>query len=274
VDLRLAKTLITPNPSRFASLQDFDERSSARLQERIGRWEEFSRQLRRDPRVVAYYPFEREPTDDRVLREATPDGKERPAGSIVGANWSEGRWRGKDALEFKRPGDRVRVSLPGQFESLTLTAWIRVDGFDNGWSSLILSDGWKRPGALHWQIEYSGRIELAVFTDDRHDPNSRSPVALGPYDLGRWMHLAVVYDRNRKQVTHHLDGVAFSRCELPVTVPLSIRNAEIGNWNTLAHPDINPIRNFNGRMDELVIFREALSAEEIARFYEVGRPQP
>src|SRR5947207_7903177 len=44
--------------------------------------------------------------------------------------WVEGRWPDKHALEFRSVSDRVRVSVPREFESLTLAPWVRVQGLD------------------------------------------------------------------------------------------------------------------------------------------------
>ena len=43
--------------------------------------------------------------------------------------------------------------------------------------------------------------------------------------------------------------------------PLKLRQLVIGNWGFTTEP-----RNLSGRMDELAVFKRALSDEEIARF--------
>src|SRR5262249_29015574 len=62
---------------------------------------------------------------------------------------------------FKRVGDRVRFHVPGEFDSLTLLAWVRVDALPNVNNALMLSDGWKE-GEMHWQIGSSGKVILGV----------------------------------------------------------------------------------------------------------------
>jgi hypothetical protein len=37
----------------------------------------------------------------------------------------------------------------------------------------------------------------------------------------------------------------------------------IGNCNPMTRRDRTPIRSFNGRMDEMLVFRRALSAQEV-----------
>ena len=92
-----------------------------------------------------------------------------------------------------------------------------------------------------------------------------------PSDFGRWMQLAVVYDGEAEILTHYRDGEPLGVIPLPEVVPLAIGRAEIGNWTPPPH-DSRQIRNFNGRMDELMIFDQALTATELARLYENGNP--
>ena len=54
---------------------------------------------------------------------------------------------------------------------------------------------------------------------------------------------------------------------------LKIGNATIGNWSvpTPRHRG-SSVRNFNGCIDELIIFGEAIDDQDLRRIYEVGRP--
>jgi len=54
-----------------------------------------------------------------------------------------------------------------------------------------------------------------------------------------------------------------------VVVPLAIGKAEIANW-TGTGKGSRQTRYFNGRIGELLIFDEALSAKEIAELYQNG----
>ena len=57
--------------------------------------------------------------------------------------------------------------------------------------------------------------------------------------------------------------------------PLTLGNLELGNWSPEAKKmDVNyGIRDFHGRMDEFALLSRALSASEIHRQYELGRPR-
>ncbi|WP_145167945.1 LamG domain-containing protein [Rubripirellula lacrimiformis] len=68
-------------------------------------------------------------------------------------------------MEFKSPGDRVRIHLKNdQYQGLTMAAWIRVDGLDRKYNALFMSDGYE-DGEPHWQIDQSGRLMFSVSYD-------------------------------------------------------------------------------------------------------------
>lgn len=253
--------------------------SSARLRQltaeqnqiRVTEWRRFRDSLRNDPRVVCYYSFDREPDSPRVLRNYRDDEPSLD-GAIVGCTWASGRWPGKQALEFKRPGDRVRLHIPGKYESLTYAAWVRLDGLDRAFNSLVLTNGFDG-GEPHWQLRGDGRLLLGIRERTGKSVAYDSDPFLNISHLGRWMHLATVYDRRAGKVTHFANGKVISR--LPIedaTGPLTLGDTEVGNWG--APPTYSPqkIRNVNGRLDELVLFSEALSDNEVRDLYESGRP--
>jgi hypothetical protein len=86
------------------------------------------------------------------------------------------------------------------------------------------------------------------------------------------MHLATVYDHEAGQVTHFVNGEILTRLQIEKsTAPLTLGDTEIGNWGTPPTYSPQKIRNLNGRIDELVLFGEALSDDEVRGFYESGR---
>lgn len=101
------------NPAEFAGEDEIERLSVVSLRDRFQRWREFSRALRRDARLIAYYPFDRDSAEPRQLLNRAGQEDRSLTGSMVGCAWSQGRWPGKDALELKRPGDRIRIHVPG-----------------------------------------------------------------------------------------------------------------------------------------------------------------
>ncbi len=232
-------------------------------------------QVRNDPSLVAYYSFQAEEPWSRTLLDQAGDRRDREPcdGAIVGCTWGEGRWPLKQGLEFRQVSDRVRVTIPGEFDSLTLAAWVRIDSLPNLNNSLLMADGWE-PGEVHWQIVNPGMLVLGV----QSNPKSRgwhydAPDVLTPDYFGRWMHLALIYNHESKLVTHCLDGRPVTVQSIPVDIPLRLGDAEIGNWNISTHRNTTPVRFFTGCMDELMVFSRALSEQELETLYTQGQPR-
>ncbi|MFK7737038.1 MAG: LamG domain-containing protein [Pirellulaceae bacterium] len=221
-----------------------------------------------DPQAMLLYTFEKDASRSRLLRNRSTNN-DQSNGAIVGCRWTEGRWSGKDALEFKHPGDRVRLQIPGEFDSLTYSAWVRIDGLDRPFIALMLTNGYE-VGEPHWQLRDDGRLLLGIQTPSGHVAYDSKPI-LNIKHLGRWTHLATVYDSDSAQVTHYINGESVG--ELPITkdkFKLRFGETEIGNWGTPMNYSPQKIRNFNGQIDELTVFSNALSAKEIHSLYADG----
>lgn len=233
---------------------------------RYAGWREMSDRLRADADTLAYFDFEDQNPWDRALENRAAEGPQ--GGAIIGAQWTQGRWPGKGALEFKRITDRVRLRLAGEYEALTLAAWVRAEGLERWLSSLILTDGWE-PGEVHWQISAKGELILGV----SGGANCFSPPVLHPRDLGRWLHLVATVESGQEgsRIVHYLDGEAVAEVSVDKALPpLRIGDAEIGNWQ--AQGLGNPIRSLNGRIDELLVMKRALTADEVRDLHAVGHP--
>ena len=121
-----------------------------------------------------------------------------PDATIVGCEWREGRWPTKPALEFRGISDRVRMQIPGDLESVTLAAWVRVQGLDRQINSLCMSDGFL-PRTLHWVIRNDDVLGLTVMGETRNHQIIASPPVMAMDQFGIWPHLAVVVDGRARQ---------------------------------------------------------------------------
>ncbi|NND98682.1 MAG: hypothetical protein HKN47_15275 [Pirellulaceae bacterium] len=266
-------------PGEFVDLAALDSRAKDQTVQRFERWRAYSKQLRQDPRLIAYYaPDESDRWQRKLHNQAIPIDSELD-GAIVGARRVAGRWPDKGALEFKLPGDRVRVNIPGEFRSLTFACWVKIDSLDRWYNSLFLTDNYQS-GEPHWQILDTGQLFFSVRPGEQARAMGHrevlSPVFWDPSMSGQWLHLATTYDVDAKTTTHYLNGQLLHQESIPdiQLVPVTrIGMATIGNWSVPTKPDAHfAIRNLNGSLDELVIFQAALSADEIAEMYTSGSP--
>ena len=268
--------LITANPAAFASLFDLQFKSSAAGVLRHEQWRAASSRLDDDPSLLLHFDFEQADASDWRLRNASAQKSAVPDATVVGCQWTEGRWPDKHALEFRSVSDRVRLSVSGEFESLTLATWVRVQGLDRQFNSLFMCDGFA-PGTLHWLIRKDGVLGLTAIGSRPGDYQIvASPPVLTLDQYGMWMQLVVVLDGRAKRVVHYVNGVPVHEKALKINPPFRIGPAELGNWNASGFRDNDPslIRNFSGAMDEFCLFSRALNADEIRALYSVGKPQP
>jgi hypothetical protein len=128
----------------------------------------------------------------------------------------------------------------------------------------------KTEGAVSWGIDGRGRMRLRVH---QHPGPAvyTSSIIVRPNQIGRWIHLATTYDPKQEKVTHYLDGLYKGSENLRGNTRLSLDGGEIGNLGSDGKVPPGG-RNLLGAIDEFVVFRKALAAEEIRRLYEIGRP--
>lgn len=248
----------------FASLEKLDERTAESQRLAFEGWLQNTASWNADPALLLHLDFQ-DASHTRTLANHAQVSPGVPAGSIVGCQWTTGRWPGKRALEFRNISDRVRLSIPGEHEALTLAAWVRVDGLDRAFNSLFMVEGYK-DGAVHWQITRDGRLRLGVAGRLGHPGRDHDTEAiLTPERFGQWLHLATCVDPAAREVRHFLNGSLVARMPRPTTFPLRMPLAELGNWNNGGHGGATAIRHFSGLMDEFLLFRRVLSEAEIRR---------
>ncbi len=271
-----ATRLIAADPDNFASLFEWQRKSSAADVLRHEQWRAVSARLDEDPSLLVHFTFEQPDTADWRVANASRHGNASSDATLVGCQWVEGRWPEKRALEFRGVSDRVRFNVSGEYESLTLAAWVRVQGLDRQINSLFMSDGFD-PGTVHWCIREDGVLGLtAIGEGPGNFQICTSPSVITLDQFGLWVHVAVVVDGSRKRVTHYLNGSRLSEQVLNISAPFRIGAAELGNWNTRGFPKNDPfmIRNFSGGIDEFCLFSRALSAEDLRAMHAAGKPQP
>jgi hypothetical protein len=212
---------------------------------------------------------------DWTLRNAAEKSKSVPEATIIGCQRVEGRWPEKQALEFQTVNDRVRLAVPGNFDSLTLSAWVRVKGLDRQFNSLFMCDGFE-PGTIHWLIRNDGVLSLTV---KGAGPRSFQIMASFPVltldKLGMWTHLAVVLDGKAMQLVHYVNGYPVARHKVRLGPPYRLGSAELGNWNARVGPNPTPsfIRNLGASLDEFELFSRALSDAEVLKLFTEGKPE-
>jgi hypothetical protein len=269
---------------QFLSDEELARRERASVQGRLAAWHAASQTLSEHPSALVHLDFE----GDRGWSRNIPNRAWRaipgsPA-SMVGCQFAEGRWPGKGAIEFNRPEDRLRVNLPGGFESMTLLAWLRVDTLPDRPQSLVMADG-LGTGDVQWSISRWGELGFGVHIGKAGDPTGwryhHSEPVITPEMLGSWVCIASTYDSASDTVTHYFNGQPISADKLGVRTLLQLETFEIGNWalrdgeqwraGIVPRSAKDSARNLQGRIDEVAILSFPLSAGELRQIYETGR---
>ncbi len=263
--------------------ESLDDLAEKQARARMERWRSYNRRLNADKSLIVHFSLMPDEWGSELILNHARSAASPRSGTIISADWSEGRWSGKPALSFRRPSDRVRVEIPGEFPQATFASWVRVDGLPREYNGLFFSE-YGIDGEVHWQFSSDGRYFFGV------RPEGSPPVApfhrafsqpvISPWVFGSWRMLATTYDAGSREVVHYVDAIEVSRTVLDDSVPLRFGRATLGNFfdpqaeRRSKDPSLSSewsFRNWTGAIDEFILFSRVLSAEEIAELHEAGR---
>jgi len=275
---------IKARPSDFPSAKSL----SLAVESRRLEWGKLRDLLKQDPDVLLYYTFEKGLNWAHSIPNEAMKATEESDGAVVGCRVVEGRWPGKTALGFNNSSNRVRVNLPGEYETLSLATWVKVDQLHSNSISLLNPETdqdryihWNLTGTLEpdekgfktWSTHFADTIvQLGVPAGREHYYGYTNL-----HDLlveREWVHLGLVYDPVKEEVRHYANGMRTHTNKISALRPLKIGVADIGNWpfKEWAEGTRFEVRYLKGAMDEFLIAKRAFSDSEIRQMYEVGKP--
>lgn len=178
-----------------------------------------------------------------------------------GAKWVEGKF-GK-ALELNGKDAWVDVPTIGTFDEVTITAWVNMTGRVNDWRVIFNNNGWK-VGDVHHQLFPDNRVEFSIHSN----PGGNDQFGTFKFDesqLNKWHHLATAYSAKEKKIRFYVDG------KLDVESPWGgnsavLGPARIGSWDGGG-------REWQGILDEVILFKIVLAEEDIHTLMEEGLGQ-
>lgn len=250
--------------------QSFLENSTLRHEE----WRSVIEEIRANEDILALYTFEGQGPRERSLVNQVSFQNHFSHGAIVGCRWTNGRWPSKGGLEFKSPSDRVHFQSNDPYQTITLSAWARLDSTPKR-TMCLLSSSENASNSLSWHINGSGNLVLSLRNDNgKVAQKFSSPQIVNRNMLGKWQHFTTVFNSIDKTVTHYLNAKEVSKSEITKKglSQVVFGNAEIGNSSLKNNNGKTPIRFFTGRIDELSIFGRALQPEAINNLHQVGKP--
>jgi hypothetical protein len=283
-------------PEDFPAMERVRAREQAEAARLLLSWRAAADALDADTAVRVHYNFEEQSPLDATLKNRVRGEGAGSDGQIIGARWSQGRWPGKGALEFRGRGQRVLLGLPGAHTSLTVLAWVRVDALPQPVTALLMSEEPQSFGAeeekgprpstalddasglpLRWELKSNGQLGFNLLrgkvSGKQQWDTSFAPPLLTAVRHGQWICLAAVLDAERGALTHYVNGSVVAQNKLPTSKRLALTHLSLGNLSVTddeARLGVN--YGFFGAMDELMLATRAFTAPELRRYYEVGRP--
>ncbi|MBL9169757.1 MAG: choice-of-anchor D domain-containing protein [Verrucomicrobiales bacterium] len=213
--------------------------------------------------LVGFYPFDGEdPTADAsgagvTLQSAAADPTYNPSGGFEGGAFHfDGKQRWIAPLDIN----------PGTLPQVTMGAWVRTESLIPGLRKIMGSDngGWDRTLGLD---DREGPFRYTSFIGNG-PPATGTP---GPKSTNQWSFVAASYDNDNAVATIYVDQDAATLEALDgVVVPTGfgpgLITLSIGNLRTDTADE-----GWQGDIDNVFVFDEALSPEQIAAIRDGGR---
>ena len=265
--------------------------SAARIKARYIKWAGYSHSLRTDQDLIAYYNFENQEGGTKLKNMAAGDALEQAridteplmfdgemnSTSIYRPTWIDGRWVGKDAMEFNGQQNVIMENPEYPFSAGTAFAWVFTPINQTGGVFYTGSTG----GAGD---EYVGLQKInpgwEVAVDDGNGTGAigeTNLTRLGPDD-GLW-HLIAVTFRGGGNMSMYIDG---DLVQGPSAIagesefnPES-NSGDAQNWTIGYEGDAGagvPGNGITGVIDEVGFFKAEIDADRIREMFEVGVPR-
>jgi hypothetical protein len=286
VDTAGAITPVPANPALFVRNADADALERANSGSGFDRWLAHRVEMARNPDVIAYYPFD---TDNKIKN---PDrlSNASPAGTVLDGTlsgdagalpqWAAGRWPQKSALSFD-VRNFPRVTIPasdamdfsrgpvvGESQPFTVAVWVKAKSKPVPGVSIVALGS---VGAL----ETESTFYRYILRDGTPGANGkRSILNSNNFVSARWHFVVGTYDSANGAMRLYIDGKVMNDAApgagtAPRILPAAAGPVVLG---CRAQPSGSFMMPLDGAIDELVFFRRALTAEEVSKLYDAGKP--
>ena len=180
-------------------------------------------------------------------------------GTVSGATWSNtSGYDGDGAYEFNGVADYISVPVDemtaGKSE-ITLMFWVNPDGWTSGKAL------WDECNGAYWQFSVYTNSWYTRDSSTGASGSRNNDLTVPTMPTGEWHHMAFVYGVEDSLKAIYIDG------ELNTSTSTSI-DALTSNRDFVRIADACDGTNFDGEIDDLMIFNVSLSAEQIKAIYE------
>lgn len=172
-------------------------------------------------------------------------------GELQGGKFVDGKI-GK-AIELNGTNEWVNINKRlGSFEEITFTHWVKCTGRENGWRVFYNVNGWKA-GDIHYQLHPNNKVEFSIHSNPGgNDKFANFAVSGG--EMNKWIHIATAYSAKEGKIRFYINGELDAESDWGNN-PGVLDPGRIGDWNGS--------RQWQGLLDEFVIFNTVLSEDDI-----------
>ncbi len=160
--------------------------------------------------------------------------------------------------------DMGNVAVFKQNESFTISAWVYLNGYNTEYGFNVLFQDSFQAGGVSFGIrgkQDGSNYQKFGYWADGMSPNYFYSNQIVP--LNEWHHILITWDKNTRKTRVYYDGVdKGGQNNVTYFTPLSSTSLRIGYGGNTGY--------FNGKIDEVRIYSEALSVSEIEKLYAEG----
>lgn len=297
--------LVTQNTSqmltRFSEVTDSPEFTPVLIDKQLentmpgemgrNRNQKFLDELATDPDIIGLYDFEYPLLGKDQLEPRTPKVWEESKGSLLfnrwrwvpnlhifntdashgvfhGANRTDGRWPQTIGLNLFHKDAHLSLELERAYENFSFSCWLKPTGkLNNPLNSLIRPYRWEKFGNFSIQVTRSGQLRQSLWGEPHIQEFQPSKGKLSK----DWNHIAYTFGKvDEKMVSSlYLKGKLYNEVSPNWTDSIDLKNMIIG---CLYNKQGQYLNQFNGVLDELVLWKKTLTKKEIVNMYRSGLP--
>jgi len=216
-------------------------------------WEQLAPQPPVPAQLIGHWTFD----EGQGTMAADVSGQDHH-GTLHAANWTPGVRGG--AVAFSGNDAFVRVGdWEGEFETLSVAFWVRVDSHPNRWNPILFCDDWSEQD-LHLSVLNEGQPNAAINNGSSAGNHRAADTSVAD---GQWHHVVLVCDqRQGGSVQFFVDGRPNRKHKLFMAdIPLRLTGVRLGGYNVW---EKTPGANFHGALDDFRIYRGQLTEKQVA----------
>jgi outer membrane protein assembly factor BamD (BamD/ComL family) len=205
--------------------------------------------------LVAYYHFNE--GNDTTVVDASGSGH---YGLVIGTGlWVDSRSGYGKAIYFNGQNRNGYVycgtwNPSEETDQLTITLWIRWEGGNDDWQGVVSKRNDWGADKMMWQIRMDVKSQLIEFEREGSTPNCGDRIL----PKGKWTHVAATFDKTT--VVFYINGEVTGRDNFSF-------GSKTDSPIIIGAADPSGLQTFNGAVDEVCVFNNALSEDEITLLY-------